>query len=205
MSATLYWHRPSVARDERERLNGHRACAVWFTGLSGAGKSTLAHALERRLHEAGCRTFTFDGDNVRHGLCSDLGFSADDRHENARRVGELLRLFVEAGVITLAAFVSPYRADRARLADRIGRENFFEIYCRCSLEICEARDTKGIYRRARRGEIPEFTGISAPYEAPLAADLTLDTGTEPLDACAERVIALLRSRGVLDAEGSPTG
>lgn len=205
MSATLYWHRPLIARDERERLIGHRACAVLFTGLSGAGKSTLAHALERRLHEAGCRTFTLDGDNVRHGLCSDLGFSADDRHENARRVGELLRLFVEAGVITLAAFVSPYRADRARLADRIGRENFFEIYCRCSLEICEARDTKGIYRRARSGEIPEFTGISAPYEAPLAADLTLDTGTEPLDACVERVIALLRSRGVLDAERSPTG
>jgi adenylylsulfate kinase len=204
MNATLYWHRPTVARDERERLNGHRACAVWFTGLSGAGKSTLAHAVERRLYETGCRTFTFDGDNVRHGLCSDLGFSAGDRHENARRVGEMLRLFIEAGVITLAAFVSPYRADRARLADRIGRENFFEVYCCCSLEICEARDTKGIYRRARSGEIPEFTGISAPYEPPLTPDLTLDTGSEPLDACVERVFALLRGRGVLDLERSAT-
>jgi len=199
MNQNLYWHPPTVTRTERERLNGHRGCAIWLTGLSGAGKSTLAHALEARLFEHGCRTFVLDGDNVRHGLCADLGFSESDRHENIRRIGEMTRLFVDAGMITLSAFISPYRADRMHFRDRIGPESFIEVYCRCPLKVCEQRDRKGIYRRARAGEIPDFTGISAPYEEPLAPDLALDTAASAIDECVAQVMEVLRARGILTA------
>jgi len=199
VSENIYWHNVSVARADREAANRHRGGVVWFTGLSGAGKSTIAHALERELFDLGCRTFVFDGDNVRHGLCSDLGFSATDRHENIRRIGEMARLFVEAGVIALTAFISPYRTDRERLRARIGSADFVEIYCRCSLEECERRDRKGIYRRARLGEIADFTGISAPYENPLAPDLTLDTATSSITACVAEVLKCLRARGTIAA------
>jgi adenylylsulfate kinase len=202
VSENLHWHGVEVTREDRERANRHRACVVWFTGLSGAGKSTIAHALERKLHGLGCKTFVFDGDNVRHGLCSDLDFSPEDRHENIRRVGEMVRLFVQAGVIALTAFISPYRADRERLRRSIGNEDFIEVYCCCPLEECERRDRKGIYRKARTGEIAEFTGISAPYEEPLAPELTLDTATRSLDACVEGVLALLRARRVIPATGT---
>ena len=164
-SLNAVWFQGSVTRDRRRALNGHRSAAVWLTGLSGSGKSTLAHAVEERLHELTCRTFVLDGDNVRHGLCGDLGFSESDRVENIRRVGETAKLFVEAGVITLTAFISPYIADRLRARQLFESQDFMEVYCRCSLEICEHRDVKGMYRRARSGEIQNFTGSSAPYAA----------------------------------------
>jgi adenylylsulfate kinase len=200
-SSNIIWHRPTVTRQRRERQNDHGSAILWFTGLSGAGKSTLAHALEERLHQLQCKTFVLDGDNVRHGLCGDLGFSDEDRQENIRRVGETAKLFVEAGVITLTAFISPFQADRQRVRD-LAPEDFIEIYCRCSLELCEARDVKGLYKRARKGEIKEFTGISSPYEEPEDPELTIDTGTLPLGECVELVIDFLEKRGLITPERS---
>jgi len=191
------WHHVTVTRTRREQLNGHRSAVVWFTGLSGAGKSTLAHEVEERLHRMGCRTFVFDGDNVRHGLCSDLGFSIEARTENIRRIGEMTKLFIEAGVIALTAFISPLRKDRERVRQLVGEQDFIEIYTRCPIEVCESRDTKGLYRRARAGEVKDFTGISSPYEPPEQPELILDTGSESLELCADRVIALLQQRGVM--------
>lgn len=196
-SENVVWHHAAVTRERRELLNGHRAVNLWFTGLSGSGKSTLAHAVEERLHELNCRTFVFDGDNVRHGLCGDLTFSLDDRHENIRRIGEMVNLFLEAGVISLTAFISPMRSDRQRVRDIIGDDAFVEIYCRCPLEICEARDVKGMYKKARAGEIKNYTGISSPYEEPVQPDLILDSGSRPLEECVEAVIDLLRQRKVI--------
>ncbi len=192
----IVWHQPTVTRLRREAMNSHRSALLWFTGLSGAGKSTVAHALEERLHQMGCRTFVLDGDNVRHALCSDLGFSSEDRVENIRRVGEAAKLFVEAGVLTLTAFISPFRADRARVR-ALMPDDFIEIYCRASLEVCEARDTKGFYKRARAGEIQNFTGISSPYEDPEDPELVIDTGNRPLHECVEAVVGLLVARGIV--------
>ena len=171
---------------------------LWFTGLSGAGKSTLAHAVEEQLYLMGCRTFTFDGDNVRHGLCSDLGFSPEDRVENIRRVGEMGKLFLEAGVIALTAFISPFRSDREKVRSLVPHGEFFEIYCHCPLDICEKRDVKGLYKRARAGEIKNFTGISSPYEEPEDPELVVDTGNLSLDDSVALVINLLRERGVIE-------
>jgi len=196
-SQNVVWHHAIVTRERREQRNGHRGVVVWFTGLSGAGKSTLAHEVEERLHRAGFQTFVFDGDNVRHGLCGDLGYSPADRAENIRRIGEMVRLFVETGVIALTAFISPFRADRERVRQLIGDRDFIEIYCRCPIEVCESRDVKGLYRRARAGEVKNFTGISSPYEPPERSDLVFDTGFESLESCADRVIALLQKRGVI--------
>jgi adenylylsulfate kinase len=140
----IVWHHATVTRSRREALNNHKAVNLWFTGLSGSGKSTLAHAVEERLHRLGCRTFVFDGDNVRHGLCSDLGFSVEDRSENVRRIGEMVNLFLQAGVIALTAFISPLKKDREKVRSIIGAENFLEIHCACPLEICEQRDVKGL-------------------------------------------------------------
>jgi len=195
-SPNVVWHEARVTREMRERLNGHKGAALWFTGLSGAGKSTLAHAVEERLHAMGCRTFVIDGDNVRHGLCSDLGFSDADRVENIRRVAEVAKLFVEAGVLTLTAFISPFRADRAR-ARRLLGEDFVEIYCDASLDVCESRDVKGLYKRARKGEIPDFTGVSSPYEPPEHPEIVAPTGTESLETCVDRVVNWLAQRGVI--------
>jgi adenylylsulfate kinase len=200
-STNTAWHHATVTRVRREHLNGHRGAAVWFTGLSGSGKSTLAHEVEERLHQLGCRTFVFDGDNVRHGLCGDLGFSLEDRTENIRRIGEMAKLFVEAGVIALTAFISPMQTDRERVRQIVGDRDFLEVYCNCPLDICESRDVKGLYRRARRGEIKDFTGISSPYEPPPQPSLSLDTGSEPLDRCVDKVIALLVEKGVIAASG----
>lgn len=197
MSSNVVWHHATVTRQRREAQNGHRGVIVWFTGLSGAGKSTIAHAAEEALHRRGCRTFVFDGDNVRHGLCSDLGFSIEDRHENIRRIGEMSKLFIEAGVIALTAFISPFRADRERVRRLVATRDFLEIYVKCALDICESRDEKGLYRRARAGEIKEFTGISSPYEEPTHPDLTLDTASQPVDQCVEAVVDLLVSRGLV--------
>lgn len=196
-SSDVVWHHATVTRERRETLNGHRSVILWFTGLSGAGKSTVAHALEERLHMMGARTYVFDGDNVRHGLCGDLGFSVQDRSENIRRIGEMVKLFLEAGVISLTAFISPLRSDRRRVRQLVNEGDFIEIYCRCSLETCEARDVKGLYKRARAGEIKEFTGISSPYEEPEEPELILDTDTLTIDESVDRVIEYLRKRRIL--------
>jgi adenylylsulfate kinase len=187
----IQWHQALVSRSEREARNGHRSVILWFTGLSGAGKSTLAHAVERRLYERHCSTFVFDGDNVRHGLCSDLGFSPQDREENIRRVGEMAKLFIEAGVIAITAFISPFRADRERVRALVAPGDFIEVYCRCPVEICEQRDVKGLYAKARQGLIPEFTGISSPYEVPQNPELSIDTGALSLEECVEQVLEYL--------------
>jgi adenylylsulfate kinase len=200
MSSNLVWHNATVTRERREKLNGHRGAAIWFTGLSGAGKSTIAHSVEERLHQAECRTIVLDGDNVRHGLCSDLGFSALDRAENIRRVSEAVKLFVEAGIIVLTAFISPHRVDRVRARETIGAADFVEVYCRCALGECERRDVKGLYKRARAGEINDFTGISAPYDEPENPNLTLDTQTLSVEQCVELVVQSLVQREVLPRE-----
>ena len=166
LSANTIWHNASVTRQRRETQNQHRAVILWFTGLSGAGKSSLAHALEERLHQLACRTFVLDGDNVRQGLCRDLSFSDEDRRENIRRIAELAKLMLEAGLITLTAFISPFQAERQAARLLVGEGDFIEIYCQCALSVCEQRDVKGLYQKARRGEIAQFTGISSPYEAP---------------------------------------
>jgi adenylylsulfate kinase len=153
-------HRATVTRGRREQQNKHKSVIIWFTGLSGSGKSTVAHVVEERLHQVGCKTFVFDGDNVRHGLCANLSFSEEDRHENIRRIGEMAKLFTEAGVIALTAFISPYRADRARVRALVSENDFIEIYCNSPLEVCEQRDIKGLYKKARAGEIKNYTGIS---------------------------------------------
>lgn len=190
-SNNVVWHHATVTRARREALNGHRGAILWFTGLSGAGKSTLAHEVEERLHRMGCRTFVLDGDNVRHGLCGDLGFSAEDRVENIRRIGELAKLFMEAGIIVLTAFISPFRADRDKVRAMVQPGEFVEIYCQCPLEVCEQRDVKGLYRKARTGEIGQFTGISSPYEAPENPELVVHTAERDLDACVTQVVGFL--------------
>lgn len=192
VSTDVVWHRATVTRARREAQNGHRGAILWFTGLSGAGKSTLAHAVEEHLHRIGCKTFVLDGDNVRHGLCGDLGFSAEDRVENIRRIGEVSKLFMEAGVIVLTAFISPFRTDRDKVRAMVGSGEFQEIYCQCALEVCEQRDVKGLYKKARAGEIMHFTGISSPYEAPEKAELVLCTSEQTLQDCVMQVVNLLK-------------
>ncbi|MFZ5484974.1 MAG: adenylyl-sulfate kinase [Pseudomonadota bacterium] len=192
----VVWHHATVTRARREQMNGHRAGVVWFTGLSGAGKSTLAHAVEEALHQRGCRTYVFDGDNVRHGLCADLTFSIEDRKENIRRIGEMTKLFAEAGVIALTAFISPLRGDRDRVRQLLG-DDFVEVYVHCPLEVCEQRDVKGMYAKARQGLIKEFTGISSPYEAPEHPELVVDTSVQDLDASVRAVVDLLDARGLV--------
>lgn len=197
MPNDVFWHCGSITRAHRQQQNGHRAAVVWLTGLSGSGKSTLAHAVEERLHGQGCRVCVLDGDNVRHGLCADLGFSAAERKENIRRIGEVAKLMLEAGLITLTAFISPFCEDRARVHDLVGAENFIEIYCHAKLETCEARDPKGLYRRARSGEIANYTGISSPYEPPERPDLDLDTDRLNIEESVALILDLLGQRGLL--------
>jgi adenylylsulfate kinase len=203
MSSNVVWHHATVTRQRREAMNRHRSVVLWFTGLSGAGKSTLAHATEERLHQVGVRTFVLDGDNVRHGLCSDLGFSNEDRQENIRRIGEASKLFIEAGVIALTAFISPFRSDRERVRALLPHGDYLEIHVKCTLEICESRDVKGMYQRARAGQIKEFTGISSPYEEPLAPELVLDTSEASIDECVGQIMELLRQRGILVQSAGP--
>ncbi len=198
-SPNVVWHKAKVSRADRERRNNHRSVVLWFTGLSASGKSTLAHAVEERLHGMGCNTFVLDGDNVRHGLCSDLGFSLEDRAENLRRIGEVAKLMTEAGTIVLTAFISPLRRDRERVRSLFPHGDFLEIYCEASLEVCESRDPKGLYRRARAGEIPDFTGISSPYEPPINPELRCNTGEDPVEHNVDQVVAMLRARGILPA------
>jgi bifunctional enzyme CysN/CysC len=199
-AANLFWVRHRVAAEERARLNGHRGAILWFTGLSGSGKSTLAVELEQRLFAKGYQSFLLDGDNVRQRLNADLGFSPQDRAENIRRVGEVSALFAEAGMIVISAFISPYRVDRDRIR-AAHRETFNEVYINAPLHVCEARDVKGLYKKARAGELKEFTGISAPYEAPVAPELEIPTGDWSEERCVtalmnyvERRIAYLPER-----------
>ncbi|MCH8177952.1 MAG: adenylyl-sulfate kinase [Proteobacteria bacterium] len=184
-SSNVVWHHATVTRVRREQMNKHSGAVFWFTGLSGAGKSTLAHDVEEKLHRLDYRTFVLDGDNVRHGLCADLAFTDEDRKENIRRIGQMARLYVEAGIIVLTAFISPFKSDRDNVRKICGSD-FHEIYCKCSLAVCESRDVKGLYQRARAGEISDFTGISSPYEEPDEPELEVDTESH-LEECSERV------------------
>ena len=194
------WHEPTINRKDREALNKQRSCILWFTGLSGAGKSTLAHALEDRLHRLGKRTYVLDGDNIRKGLCSDLGFSDEDRTENIRRIGEVAKLMIDAGVIVMTAFISPFRNDRQVARDLVKDGDFIEVFCNAPLDVCEDRDVKGLYKKARAGEIPEFTGISSPYEEPLNPELKIDTDRLSVDECVDSVIEYLEKKAYLDSE-----
>ena len=195
-SSDVVWHHATVTRQRRQEANKHKSVILWFTGLSGSGKSSLAHYMEEQLYLRGCKTYVLDGDNVRHGLCGDLGFSVDDRMENIRRIGEVAKLMMEAGVISLTAFISPFKAERQRARKLVPHGEFLEIYCNCPLEICEQRDVKGLYKKARNGEVKDFTGISSPYEPPERADLIVNTGTDSLEQCANQVLKLLEKRGV---------
>jgi len=197
-SANAVWHHATVTRQRREDLNEHKSFILWFTGLSGAGKSTLAHALEEQLHQLGCRTFVFDGDNVRHGLCGDLGFSEKDRRENIRRIGEMCKLFIEAGIIALTAFISPFRADRRRIRELVPEDEFIEVYCKCSVDVCESRDVKGLYLRAKKGEIKNFTGISSPYEEPDHPEIKINTDEDSLENSVTIILAYLKQQGFLN-------
>ncbi|RTZ60720.1 MAG: adenylyl-sulfate kinase [Gammaproteobacteria bacterium] len=193
----VVWHHATVTRERRQKQNNHRSAILWFTGLSGAGKSTLAHAVEEKLYLAGCRTYVLDGDNVRHGLNYDLGFSPEDRSENLRRIGEVGKLMVDAGILTLAAFISPMREEREKIRSLFQHGDFLEIYCGADLEICEKRDPKGMYKRARTGQIPDFTGVSAPYEPPVNPDLEINTGEISLEDSTNKVLCLLKERSIL--------
>lgn len=221
--APLFFHMPSqdskahaavtpqpftIARAHREQLAGHRGRVVWFTGLSGAGKSTLANALEVELHAAKKRTYVLDGDNVRRGLCKDLGFSDADRMENMRRVAEVAKLFVDAGVVVLVAFISPFRAERQAARELFAPGDFFEVFVDVPLAVAEQRDTKGLYRKARSGALSGMTGIDSPYEAPQASDLVLRTDLLPLEACVTQVLDLLEAhpqpRVLAQSQSGPT-
>ncbi len=193
----LTWFDGYVTREDRERLHGHKGVVIWFTGLSASGKSTIARVVENKLYEMGCSTYVFDGDNVRHGLCSDLAFSPQDRVENIRRIGEMVNLYVDAGIIAITAFISPYRSDRRRIKDLVGEDRFFEIHVDCPSEICALRDPKGLYQKAKAGVIKNFTGISAPYEAPENPALVIRSHEEDAERSASAVLALIEKRGVL--------
>ena len=199
-STNIAWHHASVDRAARAEQRGHRSAILWFTGLSGAGKSTLANAVNQALFERGLATYVLDGDNIRHGLCKDLGFSDADREENIRRIGEVAKLFLDSGVIVLTAFVSPFRADRDKARALVEDGDFLEIFCSADLSVCEERDTKGLYAKARAGEIKEFTGISSPYEAPSDPELSVDTGAGDLKSCVNEVVDALVSRGIIPAQ-----
>lgn len=196
-STNVVWHQSTVSRKRREEKNQHKSVVLWFTGLSGSGKSTLAHAVEERLFSFGLNTFVLDGDNVRHGLNKDLGFSDKDRKENIRRISETSKLMLEAGIITLTAFISPFKEERAMARSLMPHGDFIEIHCQCPIETCETRDVKGLYKKARNGEIKDFTGISSPYEAPTNPELRVDTHTLSLEESVERVIQLLQARHII--------
>ena len=193
----LVYHHATVTRERRNQLNKHKSVVLWFTGLSGSGKSTLSHALEERLFNKGCRTFVLDGDNVRHGLNSNLDFSHKDRTENIRRIGEVSKLMMEAGFIIMTAFISPYREDRIAVRNLIPNGDFIEIYCKARLETCEARDVKGLYKRARAGEIKNYTGIDSPYEVPENADLIIDTDQETIEDSVSIIISFLKKKTII--------
>ena len=197
VSENITWHTATVSRVDREKMNSHKSAILWFTGLSGAGKSSLAHAVEDRLFKLGCRTYVLDGDNIRHGLCKDLSFSDTDRTENIRRIGEVSKLFIESGVMTLTAFISPFRSDRAAVRELVNEGDFIEVYCKCDLSVCEERDVKGLYKKVRAGDISEFTGINSPYEEPLKPEITVDTAAQSIEESVEQIINALVERKII--------
>lgn len=193
----ITWHESKVSKNARRKLNKHTSAVLWFTGLSGSGKSTLAVEVERELNKRGLHTYILDGDNIRHGLNKDLGFSAEDRSENIRRIGEVTKLFVDAGIMTLTAFISPYQKERHQVRELLNDYEFIEIYVKCSLEAAETRDPKGLYKKARSGEIKNFTGIDAPYEAPEHPELVVETDQLSLEDSVKRVIEFLEQKGYI--------
>ena len=197
-SQNVIYHQASVTRERRNQSNNHQSVVLWFTGLSGSGKSTLAHVLEEKLFNKGCKTLVLDGDNVRHGLNSNLDFSDDDRKENIRRIGEVAKLMLESGLIVMTAFISPFREDRAAVRNLISNSDFIEIYCKASLKTCEARDVKGLYKRARAGEIKNYTGIDSPYEAPVNPELIIDTDKETLDESVSKIYSFLERKAIIN-------
>lgn len=195
-SENVTWHDSAVTREAREERRGHRGAVLWFTGLSASGKSTLAVEVEKALFRGGYFSYVLDGDNVRHGLNGDLGFTAEDRTENIRRIGEVAKLFAESGALCLTAFISPYRADRDRVRELMSRgRDFVEVHVSCPVEVCEERDPKGHYKKAREGVIPEFTGVSAPYEAPVQPEIALRTDRQSLEECVASLLAYLEEKG----------
>ncbi|MCK0471461.1 adenylyl-sulfate kinase [Alkalihalobacillus sp. APA_J-10(15)] len=193
----IVWHDTTIKKEERQKRNGHKSCILWFTGLSGAGKSTLANALEQQLFRQGKASYILDGDNVRHGLNKGLGFSDEDRKENIRRIGEVAKLFVDAGTVVCTAFISPFKEDRDRVRELVEEGEFIEVYVRCSLEACEQRDPKGLYKKARAGEIPSFTGISSPYEEPESPELIIDSDQLSVEESIETIITYLKENEIL--------
>lgn len=198
-ATNVTWHAHTVSKDERYKLKGHKGAVLWFTGLSACGKSTIANEVDFKLSKRGKHSFVLDGDNIRLGLNKNLGFSAEDRAENIRRIGEVAKLFASSGTFTLTAFISPYRADRDKVREILGPGEFIEIFVNASLETCEKRDPKGLYKKARAGEIKNFTGISDPYEAPAKPELTLDSDNKSIDELSDEVIAYLEKQGLLSA------
>ena len=196
MNENIVWHSSAVKREDREKQLDQKGVLLWFTGLSGSGKSTVANKVEEILNQQKKHTYLLDGDNIRHGLCSDLGFSLEDRTENIRRIGEVGKLFVDSGTVTLGTFVSPLRSDREKLRDLIGKD-FIEVYVKCSLETCEQRDPKDLYKKARRGEIKDFTGIDSPYEEPKSAEIVISTDNLDIMQCAEKIIEYLTGVGII--------
>jgi adenylylsulfate kinase len=197
-SSNIIYHQATVTRKRRNKLNKHRSVVLWFTGLSGSGKSTLAHALEEKLFQKGCRTFVLDGDNVRHGLNSNLDFSESHRTENIRRISEVSKLMLESGLIVMTAFISPFNKDRNEARKLISNDDFIEIYCKASLETCEARDVKGLYKKARAGKIKNYTGIDSPYEVPENPDLIIDTNNETLDHSVFKILNFLEKNFLIN-------
>ena len=196
-SSNVLYHQASVTRERRNKLNNHHSVVLWFTGLSGSGKSTLAHALEEKLFQKGCRTFVLDGDNVRHGLNSNLDFSEKGRTENIRRISEVSKLMMESGLIVLTAFISPFNKDREEARKLISNYDFIEIYCKATLETCEARDVKGLYKRARAGEIKNYTGIDSPYEKPENPEIVIDTDQQSLEESVSKILDFLKSKRII--------
>ncbi len=195
----IVWHNATITKEDRHRMNGHKSAILWFTGLSGAGKSTLANKVEEKLFERGIHTYVLDGDNVRHGLNKGLGFSTEDRKENIRRIGEVAKLFVDAGTFVATAFISPYVEDREMVRSIVQPGEFLEVYVYAPLEVCEDRDPKGLYKKARAGEIKNFTGIDDPYEAPKDPELLINTGENDLETCANEVMKYLEDNGYISA------
>ena len=190
-------HDANITREKRNQLNGHKSVVIWLTGLSGSGKSTLAHSVEEELHNLNCRTYVLDGDNIRQGLSSNLSFSDEDRKENIRRIGETAKLMMEAGIIVLTAFISPFEKDRNLVRKSLFEADFVEIFCSASLEVCESRDVKGFYKRARKGEIKGYTGIDSPYETPTNPELIVNTASESLEESVTKVIDFLKSKAII--------
>jgi len=194
----LYWHQSSISVDDRRELNKYKSCVIWFTGLSAAGKSTLANALNEKLHSMHIHGYVLDGDNIRHGLNKDLGFKPEDRTENIRRIGEVAKLLVDAGLVAITAFISPYKEDRLQARKLVKEDEFIEVFVQCDLAVCESRDPKGIYKKVRKGEIKNFTGISAPYEEPEHPEITIDTAGNSIDACLQMLLDYLIRNGYIE-------